>query len=181
MNYIEFYENRRSQIDARLNQIVGTPGSIEHYVHLHSDRIKYNHKKGASNSQIGWHRFENDEQILVGFNSLKYPILPHFQGILRCCSPQFLHDLFKRLCTDYRGTRSGFPDLTVWNEGTKKLAVKTLNIERILFYFLKVVEVKGPNDQLSSKQQLWLDFFQSRGVRAILCNVAGNFHGIFHF
>lgn len=79
LNYVEFYENRRSQIDARLNQIVGTPGCIEHYVHLHSDRIKYNHKKGASNSQIGWHRFENDEQLLVGqFIQISNPNFPAF-------------------------------------------------------------------------------------------------------
>jgi len=35
------------------------------------------------------------------------------------------------------------------------------------------VEVKGPNDRLSAKQTLWLDFLVSLGVEAEVCHVQG--------
>ena len=41
--------------------------------------------------------------------------------------------------TNHRHTRSGFPDLTMWDT----------NNHRVVF-----VEVKGPNDRLSNKQIL---------------------------
>ena len=36
-----------------------------------------------------------------------------------------------------------------------------------------MVEVKGPNDRLSAKQTLWLDFLVSIGVQAEVCHVEG--------
>ncbi|KAI3422068.1 hypothetical protein GPALN_012604 [Globodera pallida] len=97
--------------------------------------------KVASNSRILWHNSQNADQIA---------------SFLNCCSPLTLHDLFMELCTDFREARSGFPDLIVWNEDRATMAV---------------VEVKGPNDSLSAKQQLWLHFFRTRGVRAVVCHV----------
>lgn len=46
-----------------------------------------------------------------------------------CCPGKLLIEIFKRFSTDNRHTRSGFPDLVVWNSETFKMAV---------------VEVKGP-------------------------------------
>uniref|UniRef100_A0A914HIY4 Fanconi-associated nuclease n=1 Tax=Globodera rostochiensis TaxID=31243 RepID=A0A914HIY4_GLORO len=97
--------------------------------------------KVALNSRILWHNSQNADQIA---------------SFLNCCAPLMLHDLFMELCTDFREARSGFPDLIVWNEGRATMAV---------------VEVKGPNDTLSAKQQLWLHFFRTRGVRAVVCHV----------
>lgn len=37
----------------------------------------------------------------------------------------------------------------------------------------QVVEVKGPEDKLSTKQRLWLDRFVRLGLRAVVCQVAG--------
>lgn len=37
----------------------------------------------------------------------------------------------------------------------------------------RIIEVKGPNDRLSPKQTLWLDFLVSIGVEAEVCHVEG--------
>ena len=36
---------------------------------------------------------------------------------------------------------------------------------------LAFVEVKGPNDRLSNKQILWLDYLSSLGLEALVCHV----------
>ena len=33
------------------------------------------------------------------------------------------------------------------------------------------VEVKGPNDRLSNKQILWLDYLNSLGLKAVVCHI----------
>lgn len=140
LNYPDFYANRQQMIDHRLNQILNfTADALEVFVYEHFDCVKTNL---APNSIVGWHHFKDSVEIL---------------RFLHCCSTKLLYALFKRLCMDFRFTRSGFPDLTLWNAQKRTLAV---------------VEVKGPNDQLSTKQQLWLDFFQKQGVRAAVCYVS---------
>ena len=64
--------------------------------------------------------------------------------------------IFKRLSECYRFNRSGFPDLLLWNLEKK---------------IIKAVEVKGPGDQLSSKQSLWLNFMNKCGLDAEVCYV----------
>jgi len=65
-------------------------------------------------------------------------------------------DMCERFIRGYRFCRSGMPDLTMWNADTKDY---------------KIVEVKGPNDKLSTKQILWLDFFMRRGAQVEVCYV----------
>lgn len=143
LNFADFYENRRHLIEERLAQLLSFPACFEHFLLLNSNHIaRARNDQTHANSKIGSWNFETGQEQIT--------------RLLTCCTPQLLHDLFKRLCTNFRHFRSGFPDLTVWNAKTKALAV---------------VEVKGPGDQLSTKQQLWLDFFQSRGVRAVVCRV----------
>uniref|UniRef100_A0A1I8B1C2 Fanconi-associated nuclease n=1 Tax=Meloidogyne hapla TaxID=6305 RepID=A0A1I8B1C2_MELHA len=181
LNYTEFYENRRHLIDVRLQKILNASSECILYksstsfeerpsssssgspqrksprkslfcsCFIHSTVEKnYNEKysktmgNSARNSTVEWLDFEGGKDQLLRF--------------LHCCSPILLHALFKKLCTNFRQSRSGFPDLTVWNAEESKLAV---------------VEVKGPNDQLSTKQQIWLDFFKTQGVRAVVCHVSG--------
>uniref|UniRef100_A0A914LMI6 Fanconi-associated nuclease n=1 Tax=Meloidogyne incognita TaxID=6306 RepID=A0A914LMI6_MELIC len=117
---------------------------------IHSTVDKHYNEKSAKtmensarSSTIEWHDFEGGKEQLLRF--------------LHCCSPVLLHALFKKLCSNFRQSRSGFPDLTLWNAEERKLAV---------------VEVKGPSDKLSTKQQIWLDFFKSQGVRAVVCHVS---------
>lgn len=73
-----------------------------------------------------------------------------------CMGNDVIIAIFKRLCSHLRFTQSGFPDLLVWNAETK---------------IIKAVEVKGPNDTLSSKQILWLDYFNANGFPAEVCYV----------
>ncbi|CAK5073341.1 unnamed protein product [Meloidogyne enterolobii] len=181
LNYTMFYENRLTLIDSRLEKILeslsecillnktpsttfeerissstGSPQrkSPRKSVHcpcfIHSTVEKHYNEKlsktmgnSARSSTIEWHDFEGGKEQLFRF--------------LHCCSPVLLHALFKKLCSNFRQSRSGFPDLTLWNAEDRKLAV---------------VEVKGPNDKLSTKQQIWLDFFKSQGVRAVVCHVS---------
>lgn len=73
-----------------------------------------------------------------------------------CMGNNVMAAIFKRLCGHLRFTHSGFPDLLVWNVETK---------------MIKAVEVKGPNDTLSSKQILWLNYFNANGFPAEVCYV----------
>lgn len=57
---------------------------------------------------------------------------------------------------NYRYTRSGLPDLLIWNVNTGRI---------------KAVEVKGPGDTLSAKQILWIDYFNKHDLEAEVCHV----------
>ena len=35
----------------------------------------------------------------------------------------------------------------------------------------QIVEVKGPNDRLSKKQILWIDYLSKLGIKAVVCRV----------
>lgn len=39
------------------------------------------------------------------------------------------------------------------------------------YLFVQLVEVKGPNDRLSQKQQIWLDELQKLGADVEVCHV----------
>ena len=80
----------------------------------------------------------------------------HFFGLVSCFTPRQLHGVCERLVKHHRHTRSGFPDLTVWDPAAKRVAF---------------VEVKGPGDRLSNKQVLWLEVLANLGIQAIVCHV----------
>lgn len=90
---------------------------------------------------IQWEKFINWEQM---------------ESLIRCLGNNLLVGICKRLAENFRYCRSGAPDLVIWNPN--KSAVK-------------FVEVKGPGDQLSSKQILWLDYLLSLGADAEVCYV----------
>lgn len=64
-----------------------------------------------------------------------------------------------RMSKDYRHCRGGLPDLVVWNTSQNTY---------------KLVEVKGPSDRLSQKQQIWLDELQKLGADVEVCHVAAS-------
>ncbi|XP_035013786.2 fanconi-associated nuclease 1 isoform X1 [Hippoglossus stenolepis] len=82
--------------------------------------------------------------------------LQHAQSLVSCLGGAFLGGVTARMSKDYRHCRAGLPDLVVWNtsENTYKL-----------------VEVKGPTDRLSQKQQIWLDELQKLGADVEVCHV----------
>ncbi|ELR15418.1 VRRNUC domain containing protein, partial [Acanthamoeba castellanii str. Neff] len=81
--------------------------------------------------------------------------LQHLQVVASCIGGNALANIFQLLAEDYKGWGHGLPDLLLWNEdGTAKL-----------------VEVKGPRDQLSAYQQVWLDQLLAVGVDCEVCFV----------
>jgi len=76
------------------------------------------------------------------------------KSLLRTLGLQITTSICERLAKGFRLYRSGFPDLTIWND-----------------HDFKFVEVKGPGDTLSSKQKIWIDFLLSIGAKAEVCLV----------
>ncbi|KAG0022416.1 hypothetical protein BGZ80_000310 [Entomortierella chlamydospora] len=76
--------------------------------------------------------------------------------IAECIGGPALSEICKILAQEYGKRCSGMPDLCCWDY-KKKL--------------VKFVEVKGPGDRLSSKQQVWIDLLASLGVDVELCLV----------
>ena len=85
-------------------------------------------------------------------------LLLHFlQELARCLGGKRLQALIQYQLGDWRHrAHGGLPDLVLWNRDTG---------------YLRVVEVKGPGDQLSVKQRLWLDWFARHDVDAQVCHV----------
>jgi Fanconi-associated nuclease 1 len=77
-------------------------------------------------------------------------------ALASCLGPAALAAVLGRMVEDHRATRAGIPDLTVWHPGSGEV---------------RLVEVKGPGDRLSTKQILWIRFLNSVGVRAEVCHV----------
>ena len=80
----------------------------------------------------------------------------HLSGLLKCLTGLQWRAICERLIKHHRHTRSGFPDLTVWNPDLS------------VCHF---VEVKGPNDRLSAKQILWMEFLNNHGITSVVCHV----------
>jgi hypothetical protein len=80
----------------------------------------------------------------------------HLAGLLKCLSGSQWRAICERLIKHHRHTRSGFPDLTLWNPDLQ------------MCHF---VEVKSPNDRLSAKQILWIEFLNRHGVTSLVCHV----------
>ncbi|KAF9189109.1 hypothetical protein BGZ50_000946 [Haplosporangium sp. Z 11] len=76
--------------------------------------------------------------------------------IAECIGGSALSEICRILAQEYNKRCSGMPDLCCWNY-PKKL--------------VKFVEVKGPGDRLSSKQQVWIDLLTSLHVDVELCIV----------
>ncbi|KHJ95855.1 VRR-NUC domain protein [Oesophagostomum dentatum] len=137
LNSRSLYENRKERFDERFSWLeTAGDDEIEDVV-----RSTWTAQNLLETSEISWELFQNVEDFLE---------------FLFCCPRSGMLAVLRRVVTDYRNCRSGFPDLTVWNTKKKKVAV---------------VEVKGPGDRLSTKQRLWLDYFMRNGIRAEVCHV----------
>lgn len=73
-----------------------------------------------------------------------------------CIGGKVLAGVCKVLAEDYQSWSSGLPDLLLWKSTTRTS---------------KVVEVKGPRDRLSDKQQAWIDHFIMLGMEVQICHV----------
>ncbi|XP_032378987.1 fanconi-associated nuclease 1 [Etheostoma spectabile] len=98
-------------------------------------------QEGKVCSLVNWERFSSLQQA---------------QSLVSCLGGAFLGGVIKRMSKDYRHCRGGLPDLVVWNTSNNSY---------------KLVEVKGPTDRLSQKQQIWLDELQKLGADVEVCHV----------
>uniref|UniRef100_A0A3Q3H1W9 Fanconi-associated nuclease n=1 Tax=Kryptolebias marmoratus TaxID=37003 RepID=A0A3Q3H1W9_KRYMA len=98
-------------------------------------------QEGRACSLVSWERFSSVQQA---------------QSLVGCLGGAFLGGIVERMAKDYRHCRGGLPDLVVWNTSDNSY---------------KLVEVKGPNDRLSHKQQIWLDELQKLGADVEVCHV----------
>ncbi|KAM7003503.1 fanconi-associated nuclease 1 [Tautogolabrus adspersus] len=98
-------------------------------------------QEGKVCSLVNWERFSSLQQA---------------QSLVSCLSGAFLGGVIARMSKDYRHCRGGLPDLVVWNTTNNTY---------------KLVEVKGPSDRLSQKQQIWLDELQRLGADVEVCHV----------
>ncbi|TNN87090.1 Fanconi-associated nuclease 1 [Liparis tanakae] len=98
-------------------------------------------QEGKTCSLVSWERFSSLKQA---------------QSLVSCLGGAFLGGIVTRMSKDYRHCRAGLPDLVVWNTSNNSY---------------KLVEVKGPTDRLSQKQQIWLDELQKLGADVEVCHV----------
>ncbi|KAG7281003.1 hypothetical protein CRUP_016635 [Coryphaenoides rupestris] len=96
---------------------------------------------GEACSLVNWERFSSLQQA---------------QSLVSCLGGAFLAGMITRMAKDYRHCRAGLPDLVVWSTSANTY---------------KLVEVKGPTDRLSQKQQIWLDELQKLGADVEVCHV----------
>ncbi|XP_041853921.1 fanconi-associated nuclease 1 [Melanotaenia boesemani] len=101
----------------------------------------WNSQESKVCSLVSWERFSSLQQA---------------QSLVACLGGTFLAAIIDRMGKDYRHCRGGLPDLVVWNTSNNTY---------------KLVEVKGPNDRLSHKQQIWLDELQKLGADVEVCHV----------
>ena len=132
-----FYSARRTEIDIRLAQL----RSLER-------------EEMAEEVVTAWSRHQ-DTLSLVNWSV--FPSETMVRQLVLCFDPLSLVSVLERMVVDHRSTRSGLPDLTLWNprEGV-----------------VRCVEVKGPGDKLSTKQILWIRFLNSVGISSEVCHVS---------
>jgi len=66
--------------------------------------------------------------------------------------------VFKRLLSDTRSNRNGFPDLVLFPDDSSQ-------------YPYKLIEIKGPGDVLQKNQRRWMRFFADHKIEHSVCNV----------
>lgn len=98
-------------------------------------------QEGKVCSLVSWERFTSLQQA---------------QSLVSCLGGAFLAGMIARMSKDYRHCRAGLPDLVVWSTSNNSY---------------KIVEVKGPSDRLSQKQQIWLDELHKLGADVEVCHV----------
>ena len=132
-----FYSARRTEIDIRLAQL----RSLER-------------EEMAEEVVTAWSRHQ-DTLSLVNWSV--FPSETMVRQLVLCFDPLSLVSVLERMVVDHRSTRSGLPDLTLWNprDGV-----------------VRCVEVKGPGDKLSTKQILWIRFLNSVGISSEVCHVS---------
>lgn len=130
-----FYEERKATIDERL-ELIRSASLPELYQMMDN----------VWGTQMGC-------LSIVAWDSCD---LSQLKEVVCCMGNGPIAAICERLLKHFRYTRSGMPDLLVWDVSSRKI---------------KAVEVKGPGDSLSSKQILWLEYFNTCSLPAEVCYV----------
>lgn len=135
----DFYLSREMEVDKRLKQIEKwvTP---EFNCNAHIRDI-WNENVNTECGSLNWDLFSSPNAVSELCRSIGSKVLARvFRKFT--CSPGF--------------TRSGMPDLVVWDPSGPKA---------------KIVEVKGPGDQLFAKQKVWIHTLLSFGADVEVCRI----------
>ena len=136
LDYRHFYESRKEDLDRRLDQVANmTDDGVQ------TEIVRVFEEFQDEASIVKWDLFKSSQ---------------HAIGLILSLGVSLVAKICERLAKDHRFTRSGYPDLTVWNPEKR---------------ICRTVEVKGPNDRLSTKQMLWLDYLMEWGAVAEVCHV----------
>lgn len=92
--------------------------------------------------------------------------------------------MLRLLAQDYKSRMGGLPDLLLWSPDTLKCACCTqlgrsvcvplthcVGDEFVPRPAAKLVEVKGPNDRLSDKQEVWISELLTAGIHVEVLHV----------
>ncbi|CAI2728508.1 unnamed protein product [Schistosoma spindalis] len=139
----EFYQSRKDLIDARLRWLLAVDQSDDHSNSL-AFRIHtyWEMHNGERCLWANWDLLKNSQELI---------------DIFWCLGPCVVHDVCRKLATDYRSWRSGLPDLLLWSPTETRS---------------KIVEVKGPGDHLSTQQIMWLDVLVQAGADVEICLIS---------
>lgn len=139
----EFYQSRKDLIDARLQWLLAVDQSDDHSNSL-AFRIHtyWELHNGERCLWANWDLLKNSQELI---------------DIFWCLGPSVVHDVCRKLATDYRNWRSGLPDLLLWSPTETRA---------------KIVEVKGPGDHLSTQQIMWLDVLVQAGADVEICLIS---------
>ena len=132
-----FYQAREEQINIRLSVLRGMDRQ-----EMASEVVSTWLEHHGTVSMVNWDMFSSEEAL---------------RQLVECFDPLSLTSVLERMLLDHRSTRSGLPDLTIWNPKEKSV---------------QMIEVKGPGDKLSTKQILWIQFLNKIGIPSEVCHVS---------
>lgn len=95
-----------------------------------------------------------------GVNWARYS-LTDLRAVVACVGGHRLASLLRHLAVDYRSWSSGMPDLLLWRFLDERGGGEA-----------KLVEVKGPRDQLSEQQRAWILVLMDFGFDVEVCKVS---------
>ncbi|KAJ2948571.1 hypothetical protein O0L34_g7824 [Tuta absoluta] len=134
-----FYTNRKEAIDTWLEVIEGADEDTLIRIMHDTWKQRPEHEiSSLSRGAVSW------EQV---------------RGVAACLGGRRVSRVCRRLATNYRHARSGFPDLTLWNVHTKQI---------------KFVEVKTDTDKPSMKQLQWMQYLRTHDIDTEFCYVGGH-------
>ncbi|CAG9767095.1 unnamed protein product [Ceutorhynchus assimilis] len=134
-----FYDNRKESIDKRLKEI----------------DCEWPQEKLLEFGITNWEEHSHKWAVFGAINSVLLE-KEMVKDLVEVIGRKVLAKIFQRLIKNLGETKSGMPDLLVWNTKTKTH---------------KFVEVKGKNDKLAAHQILWLNYLQEAGANVEICYV----------